>query len=169
MSVATADALMGVFGMKRVNGNPILSIDPGTTHSGVVHFAGGIPLTAGVYPNGDVLTHLSEWRGAVAIERFEARGMPVGDESVETVLWTGRFMQAAGMDRVRLIKRSAVKSHICGSQRASDANIRQALIDKWGGKAEAIGTVKRQGPLYHVKSHAWAALAVAIVASETRA
>lgn len=146
----------------------LLAIDPGTTHSGLVHFASGVPITAGVYENAEVIDHLREWRGPVAIERFEARGMPMGDESVETVLWTGRFMQAAGMDRVRLIKRSAVKSHICGTQRASDANIRAALIDKFGGKAEAVGTIKRQGPLYRIKSHMWAALAVAVVASETR-
>jgi hypothetical protein len=149
--------------------NPVLAIDPGTTHSGVVHFAGGIPLTAGVYPNGDVLTHLSEWRGAVACEMIASYGMAVGKEVFETCVWIGRFIQAAGPERVRLIYRKDVKLRLCGSPRAKDANIRQALIDKWGGKAEAIGTIKKQGPLYHVKSHAWAALAVAVVAAETRA
>jgi hypothetical protein len=53
--------------------------------------------------------------------------------------------------------------------KAKDANVRQALIDRYGGKAEAIGTVKKQGPLYRVKSHAWQALAVAVTASETKA
>lgn len=150
----------------------LLAIDPGTTHSGWVTYAAKPLLTSvrasGTHENHDILDLIREHVGPIAIERFEARGMPVGDESVETVLWTGRFIQAAGMDRVRLVKRSAVKSHICGTMRATDANIRAALIDKWGGKAEAIGNIKRPGPLYGVKSHAWAALAVAVTASETR-
>ena len=67
-----------------------------------------------------------------------------------------------------LVYREDVKLHLCGSPRAKDANIRQALIDRWGGKAEAVGTVKKPGPLYGVKSHAWSALAVAVTALETR-
>jgi hypothetical protein len=147
----------------------ILAIDPGTTHSGWMLTRDGRPWCWGEAENAEILSILRENKVVpVAIERFEARGMPMGDESVETVLWTGRFMQAAGMERVRLVKRSAVKSHVCGTQRASDANIRAALIDKWGGKAEAIGNVKKQGPLYGIKGHAWSALAVALTALETR-
>jgi hypothetical protein len=52
---------------------------------------------------------------------------------------------------------------------AKDANIRQALIDRFGGSKEAaIGTIKRQGPLYGVKGHEFAALAVAVTWIETR-
>lgn len=149
--------------------NPVLAIDPGTTHSGLVHFAGGIPLSAGVYPNAEVLAHLQETRMPVACEMIASYGMAVGKEVFETCLWIGRFIQAAGPERVRLIYRKDVKLHLCGSLKAKDANLRQALIDRYGGKAEAIGTVKKQGPLYHVKSHAWAALAVAVTAAETRA
>lgn len=147
----------------------LLAIDPGTTHSGWIITRSGQPWNWGEAENAEILSILRGYPTVpVAIERFEARGMPMGDESVETVLWTGRFMQAAGMERVRLVKRSAVKSHICGTQRASDANIRAALIDKWGGKAAAVGNVKKPGPLYGIKGHAWAALAVAVVAAETR-
>jgi len=47
--------------------------------------------------------------------------------------------------------------------RAKDANIRQALIDRYGpGKDKAIGQKKTPGPLYGFKSHEWAALAVAV-------
>jgi hypothetical protein len=147
---------------------PLLAIDPGTTHSGVVHFAGGVPITSGVYENADVLAHLDEWRGPVAVEMIASYGMAVGKEVFETCVWIGRFVQAAGPERVRLVYRKDVKLHLCGSPRAKDANIRQALIDRWGGKAEAIGNVKRPGPLYAVKSHAWAALGVAVTALETK-
>ena len=146
----------------------LLAIDPGTTHSGWVLMRDGRVWSCGTTENVEVLAMLRESPALpVAIERFEARGMPIADDSIETVLWTGRMMEAAGMDRVRLVKRSAVKSHICGTQRAKDSNIRQELINRWGGKAEAIGIVKNQGPLYGVKSHAWQALGVAVTALET--
>lgn len=146
----------------------LLAIDPGTTHSGVVHFAGGVPITSGVYENADVLTHLGEWQGPVAVEMIASYGMAVGKEVFETCVWIGRFVQAAGPERVRLVYRQDVKLHLCHSVKAKDANIRQALIDRWGGKAEAIGNVRKPGPLYAVKSHAWAALGVAVTAMETK-
>lgn len=148
----------------------ILAIDPGTTHSGWVLMRDGKVWNSGVMPNGEVLENLREWRAVpVAIEMIASYGMAVGKEVFETCVWIGRMMQVAGPERVRLIYRKDVKAHLCdGHPRAKDANIRQALIDKWGGKAEAIGTIKRPGPLYGVKSHAWAALAVAVTALETR-
>ena len=148
----------------------LLAIDPGTTHSGWVVVHDGAVIESGNSENHEVLSMLS-WRYTldIAIERFEARGMAIGDESVQTILWTGRFIQAASPRCVRLVKRSAVKSHLCGSQRAKDTHVRTALLDKFGpGKAEAVGTVKKPGPLYGVKSHAWAALAVAVTALETK-
>jgi hypothetical protein len=58
-----------------------------------------------------------------------------------------------------------VKSYLCGSQQAKDANIRQALINLYpptgGGKVPQIGVQGNEGPLYGIKSHMWAALGVA--------
>jgi hypothetical protein len=51
-----------------------------------------------------------------------------------------------------------VKLHLCNSPRAKDGNVRQALIDRVGPQ----GTKKGQGPTYGIKSHEWAALAVAV-------
>lgn len=148
----------------------IAAIDPGTTHSGWVIYADGSPLASGVSENGDLLsdfTFHSEKADLIAIEMIASYGMAVGAEVFETCLWIGRFMQALGPHKVRLVYRKEVKSHLCGSQKAKDANIRQALIDRWGGKAEAIGNIKKPGPLYGIKSHAWPALAVAVTAAET--
>ena len=61
---------------------------------------------------------------------------------------------------VRLVYRKDVKLHLCGSPRAKDPNIRQALLDKLG----PVGTKRQPGPCYGVKSHAWAALGVAVTA-----
>jgi hypothetical protein len=143
-----------------------LGIDPGTTHSGVVLF-NGAPISSAVLDNHDVLAVIRDHKGLVAIERVVSYGMPVGFETIQTVEWIGRFWQQAGPERVRLIPRKDVCKHVCNDGRAKDPHIRQALIDRWGGKAEAIGTIKKPGPLYAVKSHAWQALAVAVTAVET--
>lgn len=146
----------------------LLAIDPGTTHSGyVVIDDGGVQLS-GVAENGEMFELIAAHGSNIAVEMIASYGMAVGREVFETCLWIGRFMQAAGPDRVRIVYRKDVKLHLCGSPRAKDANIRQALIDRWGGKAEAVGTVKKPGPLYGVKSHAWAALGVAVTAMETK-
>jgi hypothetical protein len=101
----------------------------------------------------------------LAIEMVEARGMPVGRETFETVLWAGRFMQAWGEDTTcELIYRREVKSFLCGSAKAKDSNIRQALLDKIGPQ----GTKKAPGPTYGVKAHIWAALSVAVTAQHKR-
>lgn len=145
----------------------LLAIDPGTTHSGYVLYDEG-PVSAGVLDNHDMLQIVADHCGAVAIEMIASYGMAVGAEVFETCVWIGRMVQVAGVDRVRLVYRREVKLHLCSSVRAKDPNVRQALIDRWGGKAKAIGTSKNQGPLYGVKSHAWAALGVAVTAIETK-
>jgi hypothetical protein len=156
----------------------LLAIDPGTTHSGWVRCA-LVPgetvhplavLDGGVLPNGEMLDYIQgQYHPWVALEMIASYGMAVGKEVFETVRWIGRFQQACSRpDDVRLVYRKDVKLHLCGNPRAKDANIRQAIIDLYGGKAEAIGTVKKPGPLYGVKSHAWAALAVALTAAETK-
>jgi hypothetical protein len=90
--------------------------------------------------------------------------MPVGAEVFETCVWIGRFMQYwchfASEQSITRIPRKEVKVHLCGTTKAKDANIRQALIDRIGPQ----GTKKAPGPTYGVKSHCWPALAVAVVA-----
>lgn len=143
----------------------ILAIDPGTTQSGWVLFDGRRVLDSGNDPNPDVLQRIEAAGQAgvqsLAIERFEARGMPIGDDSIETVIWTGRFQQAwRSPASVRLVKRSAVKLHLCGTARAKDPNVRQAVIDRVG----APGVKRSPGPTFGVTSHAWQALGVAVTA-----
>ena len=148
----------------------IFAIDPGTMQSGWVGLQDGRVTSSGTSSNEHLLERIRVISGYIsaglhpamtlAIERFEARGMPIGDESIETLIWTGRFIQAwhdpAAVVRV---KRSAIKIALCGTAKAKDANIRQALIDRIG----APGTKHKPGPTYGVTSHAWAALAVAAV------
>jgi hypothetical protein len=98
----------------------------------------------------------------LAVEMIASYGMPVGADVFETCVWIGRFVERWGGEHA-LVYRRDVKLHLCDSPRAKDANIRQALIDRFGpSKQAAIGTKKAPGPLYGFKSHLWAALAVAV-------
>lgn len=143
----------------------ILAIDPGTTESGFVVLLDGQVRTSGVLTNDGMLQLLPEYAEqnyTLAIEMIASYGMPVGREVFETCVWIGRFMQAwRKPDAVQLVYRKDVKSLLCGSAKAKDANIRQALLDMVGPQ----GTKKAPGPTYGVKSHAWAALGVAVTAT----
>src|SRR5689334_20143266 len=101
---------------------------------------GGRPerLRFGILPNEDMRKYLFMVpdRTPVAIEMIAAMGMAVGAEVFETCLWIGRFIELLGPARVTLIKRHEVKMHLCANSRAKDANIRQALIDRFGPGSE---------------------------------
>lgn len=153
----------------------ILAIDPGPKESALVLLDGDKVEPLGIVDNETAVfavfdaTELGIWprvreADVTVIERFEARGMPLAEESLETVFWTGRLFQACLECQmpVHRIKRSEVKLHLCGSNRAKDSNIRQAIIDRYGGKEKAIGKKANPGPLYGIKSHLWAALAVGL-------
>jgi Holliday junction resolvasome RuvABC endonuclease subunit len=145
----------------------IFAIDPGTTQSGWVLLESGKVVDSGVSDNHDVLRWVKAGQGAdlLAIEMIAGMGMTVGRETFETVRWIGRFQQAwADPEAVRLVYRRDVKQALCGSQQAKDKNIRQALLDLIGKQ----GTKMQPGPTYGVSSHAWSALAVAVLVEPGR-
>lgn len=150
----------------------ILAIDPGTDQSGWVKLLrDGTVVKFGITDNEELIATLDRTThpfarevDLLAIEMIASFGMPVGAETFETCVWIGRFIERNHGDCNRSyakVYRKDVKLHLCQSPRAKDAMIRQALIDRYGpGKDKAIGTKKSPGPLYGIKSHAWAALAV---------
>ncbi len=75
----------------------------------------------------------------LVIEDVTNMGMAVGKDVFETVRWSGRFDYR---QTARFISRPEVKLHICGSPRAKDPNVKQAIIDNYGGQEVAIGGVK---------------------------
>lgn len=143
-----------------------LAIDPGTTQSGVVLFDGANVVESGVHDNQAVLDIIASSNADVlACEMIASYGMAVGKEVFETCVWIGRFQQAwRDPETVRKVYRKDVKMHLCGSPRAKDPNIRQALMDLLGPP----GTKKSRGPTYGVSSHAWAALAVAVTCNASQ-
>lgn len=142
----------------------MIAIDPGNEQSAWVLYVNGQVVDADIWKNERLrfsLRHLAKEAHPVVIEMIASYGMPVGKEVFDTCLWIGRFMEAAGS--AELIYRKDVKMNLCGSMRAKDANIRQALIDRFGpGKDKAIGKKATPGPLYGFKADMWAALAVAV-------
>ncbi len=154
----------------------ILAIDPGPEQSAWVELENGRPVEHVVEANDAVLRTLGRYRivATLAIEMIASYGMPVGAETFETCLWIGRFQQrwldtreVPALSPVRTIYRRDVKLHLCGSARAKDANVRQALIDRYGpGKEAAVGRKASPGPLYGMKSHVWSALAVAVTVAD---
>lgn len=150
----------------------ILALDPGPEQTGWVLYDVHRVVDSGVEKNDELLEQLVETLNAevLAIEMIASYGMPVGREVFETCVWIGRFQQSwHSPEAVRLVYRKDVKLHLCGSPRAKDANVRQALIDLFprtgGGATPQIGTKAKPGPLYGISTHAWPALGVAVTAA----
>jgi len=174
----------------------VLAIDPGNVQSACVVYSGTVE-AFGKLSNLSMLHHLKQrsWDcNHLATEYMQPRGMPTSKEEMDTQFWTGRFVQAAGLPWTPVLRRE-VKSHLCGSQRAKDSNIRRALIDKFGGDNVAIGGVKcpkckgkgwagrgrptclecngskwlhPPGPLHGISADVWSALAIAVTWWETK-
>lgn len=138
----------------------VVAIDPGPKDSAIIFWDGEHICNTDILENELMLKEVQyPWKDChLAIEMVQSFGMAVGEEVFQTVLWTGRFVQAWEPRPWSLVYRKDVKMHLCQSMRAKDANIRQALVDRFG----AVGTKKKPGALYGVKSHLWSALAVAV-------
>lgn len=149
----------------------IISIDPGPTKSAyvVLEHARPVPkvVAHGITENGKLPGLLFDyWHcGAqrLVLEMIASYGLPVGAEVFETCVWIGRFIQhwerlSTTPERpthARLLRKTIV-TNICNNPRAKDANVRQALIDRYGGPA----AIKKGGALYGIANDQWSALAV---------
>jgi hypothetical protein len=140
----------------------VLAIDPGPSESAWVLLQDGKLIRFGKEPNMEVgrLFRSGLFLSHAICERIRSYGMPAGAELFETCEWSGRFQQLALDQGIEWhwMARKDVKMHLCGTTRAKDANIRQALIDRLG----APGTKKEPGATYGLKADCWAALAVAV-------
>lgn len=145
----------------------LLAIDPGPEESAYVLID---PLVIHSFKaaNRDVLTGLIAEVGIdIAVcERIRSYGMPVGAEVFETCEWVGRFWQSWVSSSLyrewHFVTRKESVLNLCGNPRGKDANVRQAIIDRFGGKDKAIGKKACPGVLYGVSGDCWAALAVGL-------
>lgn len=157
-----------------------LAIDPGNTESGytLIDTHTKTPLDVGKIPNHDLLDMLGtafdyEQLDQVVIEMVASYGMAVGQDVFETCVWIGRFQQvtlatAAGTVPVDLVYRREVKLHHCHSSKAKDANISQALIDRFasGEPNRGKGTKAAPGWFYGFRADIWQAYALAVYAAD---
>ncbi len=154
-------------------GDIIIAIDPGNTQSGFVvveHDGREITriLDKGKVQNHEIFYILDQYpEYELALEMIASYGMPVGKEVFDTCVYVGRFWEAAGMyghlKDVALIYRKDEKLCLCGSLKANDSNIMQALVDRYapGQPNRGKGTVKNPGFFHGFSKDIWAAMAVA--------
>ena len=177
----------------------ILCIDPGSRITGWVILdrrQGALPeiVDHGNTPTAEFL----EWLRAhhelslhqVVIEHVGhyGTGMSAGADVFETCILIGRIVEILRPLPVEKVRRQSIKTQLCGRATAKDSNVRQALIDRWGGDELALGARKCSnckgkgwrgrgrsscdacgdgweippGPLHGVTTHAWSALAAGL-------
>lgn len=139
--------------MKSTEFRHVCGIDPGNKMTAYALYDKGsaqrpFPLF-GKIPNDeifDVVQSISCSSGdsvIYGIEFPQPRGQLASRELFATVFWVGRLYSymtevvRIDRDRIIFVDRKDVKMHLCESSRANDSQIRQSLIDKFGG-AEAI-------------------------------
>ena len=162
-----------------MTGPRVLAIDPGSSESGYALIDPGTctPLIVAKVPNAEMLricygygdAHL-ELEDIVAIEMVASYGMAVGREVFETCVWIGRFREAVDSEwrDVDLVYRRDVKLHHCGSTKAKDSNITQALIDRFapGQPNRGKGTKANPGWFHGFAADMWQAYALAVLVAD---
>lgn len=147
----------------------ILAIDAGTTESGyvIMRLKPFQLLKFGKIPNADLLNIVKiEDYESLIYEEFQSFGMPIGESTIKSITWNGRYIQSA-LDRGKKaipIYRKDEKMTLCGSMKAKDSNIRQALIDRYAKFDFKNGKGKKDNPdtFYGVSKDAWSAIAVGV-------
>lgn len=177
----------------------ILAIDPGTSKTGytILDQETMVPIRFAKIPNEEMLELLKTLVedhplvANVVCEFPVARGQMAGNDLFATIEYAGRYHQICEDLGVPFHKfdRKDVKMTVCGNNRAKDPQVRQALIDLYGGDQMAIGGKKckpcggkgvrgrektvcescqglglqsPRGPLHGFSADVWAALGVGI-------
>ena len=152
----------------------ICAIDPGNAESAYVLLDSGTlkPVSVGKVDNKTLLDKI--WKlpydTELVIEMVASYGMAVGREVFDTVFWIGRFWEAGNGLRRELVYRREEKLDLCGSCKAKDANIRQALIDRFapGVRNDGKGTQKEPGWFYGFAADIWQAYAVGVTFADKK-
>ena len=145
----------------------ILCLDVGTLESGFCLLDSETykPLKFGKINNEELLKIVKYDNYDVMVyEEFQSYGMPIGVSTLTSITWNGRYIQSA-LDRnkkVSRIYRKEEKINICGSLKAKDSNIRQALIDRFAKHdlKNGKGTKKEPDFFYGFKSDIWSSFCV---------
>lgn len=156
----------------------VLAIDPGNTESAYALIdADHRPVHFDKLPNEELRSALrynalGQAADVTAVEMVASYGMAVGADVFETCVWIGRFVEALHVCTGRptlLVKRHPVKLHHCRAANATDANIKQALVDRFacGVRNHGKGTKAEPGFFYGFKADVWQAYALAVHVADT--
>lgn len=149
----------------------ILAIDPGNIESAYCLIEKNTykPIEFGKIKNEEMLEVIGNFSLAndMVIEMIASYGMPVGKEVFDTCVWIGRFLEYHKLDfedNNYYIYRKEEKMNLCGSMKAKDSNIRQALIDRFAQHdfKNGKGTKGNKDWFYGFKADIWAAYAVGV-------
>lgn len=154
----------------------IFAIDPGNTQSGyaIIEMPNFHLYEFGKVENEKLLAILESYQWVMpdvfAIEMVASYGMPVGKDVFETCVWIGRFIQAVKQKNHHFIYRKDEKLCLCGSLKAKDSNIRQALIDRYAKHdfKNGKGVKKNPDTFYGVSKDVWQAIAVGVTYYEIK-
>lgn len=155
--------------------NRLTAIDPGNRASAyvVIDVDTRRPVEFAKLPNADVrdrLYDLDDCSGTLAIEMVASYGMAVGADVFETCVQAGRFIQIASQvgQAVERVYRREIKLHHCGSARAKDSNIIQALIDRFAPdvRNRGKGTKAEPGFFYGFAADVWQSYALAVYVAD---
>jgi hypothetical protein len=143
----------------------ILAIDPGNIESAYVVINDDLSIKKfGKIPNEEMISIINATcfygKVKVVIEMIASYGMAVGKEVFETCVWIGRFTEMAEQEGriAHYIYRKEEKMNLCGTMKAKDSNIIQALKDRFGDK----GTKNNPGWFYGFSKDVWQAYAVGV-------
>lgn len=151
----------------------ILAIDPGNIESGyaIIEMPDFRLIEFGKVKNEELLEDITErfiYDAAihtVAIEMIQSLGMAVGKDVFDTCVWIGRFIQALVNDLdFDYVYRNEEKICLCGSMKAKDTNIKQALINRYAKHdfKNGKGVKKNPDTFYGVAKDVWSAIAVGV-------
>lgn len=141
----------------------IIGIDPGTTDGAVVVWETDLRkiVQYDIKPNAGLLTWLrtQDESSVIACETIMSYGQRVGMETFETCFFIGRVQEIChqrGQTFHAVRRKDVIMTHCC-SNKASDADVRAAMI----AYAGPPGKKNAPGPTYGLNSHMWSALAIA--------
>ena len=147
----------------------ILALDVGTTESGfcLMDEQTYFPYRFGKIANEDLIDIVkTEDYTKLAIEAFASYGMAIGQSTIKSIEWNGRFIQLAVNRDIPVfpVFRKEEKITICGSMKAKDANIRQALIDRFAKFDFKTGKGTKKNPdwFFGFSQDSWTAFAVGV-------
>lgn len=138
----------------------IIGIDPGPTESGWVSY--DLRQRRVIFARKDMNTRLireiikngMSWQNLV-IEKIQAQGQRVGQETFDTAFWAGRFAEAwetATGNPAYLMFRREVKQYLGLTQRDKDVNVWAECMCRHGTyKDAAVGTKEAPGPLWIIE------------------